>query len=334
MNSQLLIDAIVKQTTILIAQLATAGGARTPLADIAGQVFVDLAQELHRQGVSRKVAADMFGMALRTYRRKIQRLAESQTVAGRSLWEAVYEYLGARQVATRGEVFQHFRRDDEEIVRGVLEDLVESGLVYRAGRGEHVSYRAALPSDLDYVKSADDEADAANTLVWGAIYRLGPISRDALAKQVPIPARELDAAIAALMEAGHVTRAESNGAVLLGAGGFVVPIGETRGWEAAVFDHFQALVTTVLTKLRMDAGTTAADHVGGSTYTLEVWEGHPFEQEALGELRAFRARLSELRERIAAHNTGTTVPNARTRVIVYGGQCVINYEESNHEEMA
>src|SRR5215831_11231026 len=130
MNTELLIDAVVRQTTVLIAHLATARGARTPLADIAGQVFADLARELHRQGVSRKVAADMFGMALRTYRRRVQRLAESQTLIGRSLWEAVYEYVGQRPVTTRADVLHHFCRDDEGTVRGVLEDLVESGLVY------------------------------------------------------------------------------------------------------------------------------------------------------------------------------------------------------------
>ena len=209
MNNQLLIDSIVKQTTILIAQLATAGGARTPLADIAGQVFADLARELHRQGVSRKVAADMFGMALRTYRRKVQRLAESNTVAGRSLWEAVYDYVGRRPVTTRADVFQHFRRDDEEIVRGVLEDLVESGLVYRAGRGAHASYRVASPAELDYVKADGAESDGTDTLLWGSVYRLGPLTRDALAASIAMPARELDASLARLVEAGRVMRTET-----------------------------------------------------------------------------------------------------------------------------
>jgi hypothetical protein len=169
MNNQAVIDAIVKHTTILIAQLATVGGARTPLADVAGQVFADLTRELHRQGVSRRVAADMFGMALRTYRRKVQRLAESQTVAGRSLWEAVYDYLSKRPVTTRADVFEHFRRDNEEIVCGVLEDLVESGLVYRAGRGAHASFRAASPADLDYVKSEGAERANARGALRGTV---------------------------------------------------------------------------------------------------------------------------------------------------------------------
>ena len=76
------------------------------------------------------------------------------------------------------------------------------------------------------------------------------------------------------------------------------------------------------------------DHIGGSTYTLEVWTGHPLEDEALGELRAFRARVSALRSRVAAHNASAPMPDQRTRVVVYGGQCVVNYEENKNEELA
>src|SRR5262245_1822709 len=89
MHSVRLIDAIVRQTTILIAALATASGQRAQLAHIANLVFADLVRELRDQGVGNKVIADMFGMALRTYRRKVARLSESRTDTGHSLWEAV-----------------------------------------------------------------------------------------------------------------------------------------------------------------------------------------------------------------------------------------------------
>lgn len=46
MDTKLLIDAIVRQTTVLIAQLSTAAGIRAPLAHVADQVFVALAQEI------------------------------------------------------------------------------------------------------------------------------------------------------------------------------------------------------------------------------------------------------------------------------------------------
>jgi len=125
MNLQLLIDSIIRQTTVLIAQLATAQGVRAPLANVANQVFLDLANELNEQGVSRKVCADMFGMALRTYQRKIQRLSESSTEQGRSLWEAVLSYVDEAGIATRADVLRRFHRDDAELVRGVLHDLCE-----------------------------------------------------------------------------------------------------------------------------------------------------------------------------------------------------------------
>src|SRR5512138_2295264 len=101
MTVELLIQAIVRQTTILIAQLATTGGARAPLAQVANQVFLDLVGELERQGVSRKVSADMFGMGLRSYLRRVQRLGESSTERGRSLWEAVLGYVQERSLVTR-----------------------------------------------------------------------------------------------------------------------------------------------------------------------------------------------------------------------------------------
>jgi hypothetical protein len=50
---KLLIDGIVRQTTILIAQLSTSAGARAPLSHVADQVFVELAQEIEAQGVRR-----------------------------------------------------------------------------------------------------------------------------------------------------------------------------------------------------------------------------------------------------------------------------------------
>jgi hypothetical protein len=52
MKAHYLIDAIVRQTTVLINQLATAGGVRAPLAHVASQVFLDLAKDLEAQGVS------------------------------------------------------------------------------------------------------------------------------------------------------------------------------------------------------------------------------------------------------------------------------------------
>jgi hypothetical protein len=108
MDSRILIDAVVRQTTLLIAQLATSTGIRAPLAHLADQVFLELAQEIEQQGVSKKVAADMFGMALRTYQRKVGRLRESVSVAEKTLWQAVLEHVSQHGSVTRTQLLAAF----------------------------------------------------------------------------------------------------------------------------------------------------------------------------------------------------------------------------------
>ena len=82
---------------------------------------------IEEQGVSRKVVADMFGMAFCTYQKKVQRLAEGSTASHRTLWEAVLGYLGAHGTVSRTQLLRRFGADGEENVAAVLNDLVESG---------------------------------------------------------------------------------------------------------------------------------------------------------------------------------------------------------------
>jgi hypothetical protein len=145
MNPQLLIDPIVRQTMVLIAQLSTVDGVRSPLSHVADEVFVNLVRELESQGVGKKVIADMFGLALRSYRQKVQRLRESVTTRGVTLWGAVHAFLAERESATRAEILAHFKHDEEATLRSILNDLVESGLVLRSGRGRDTRYRTATP---------------------------------------------------------------------------------------------------------------------------------------------------------------------------------------------
>jgi hypothetical protein len=321
MTIQLLIDAIVRQTTVLIAQLATSGGVRAPLAHVANQVFLDLANELEAQGVSRKVSADMFGMALRAYVRKVQRLGESSTERGRTLWEAVYDFLSKQQVVTRAEVIERFHHDEEALVRGVLHDLTESGLVFAAGSSPHSVYRVATEEELgrmrQFTQSRVDE------LLWVIIYREGPIAHSALVKLAGSSAAHADLALNRLIEAGRIQRDGDPSSPRYRANGFVVPLGAASGWEAAVLDHYHALVRTICQKLRATPESSAGDTVGGSTYTLAVWPGHPLREEALGSLKRFRDALGDLRRRIDTHNEKHGVPSGYEQVVVYGGQSVL-----------
>jgi hypothetical protein len=151
LNSQVLIDAIVQQTMVFIAQLATAGGVRAPLAKVAGQVFLELTSELQSQGVKKKVIADMFGMALRTYHRRTRELKQSQTDAGRTLWDATLAFLSPLESEALGTLSRH-RTELEELRRRV--DL------HNAGLPPHQPFRRVVHYMGQYVKDDGDSRDA------------------------------------------------------------------------------------------------------------------------------------------------------------------------------
>lgn len=326
MTVEFLIHAIVRQTMILIAQLATLGGGRAPLAQVANQVFVDLVRELERQGVSRKVSADMFGLGLRTYRRKIQRLSESSTERGRSLWEVVLEFIKARGPVTRSEVFARFARDDEAQLRAVLRDLCESQLVVSIGPASKARYRAATEEELADLRN-NQSAEGYDDFFVALMYREGPMTLEEIAGHAQVEVGMIEAPIERLVASGRIQTTVEGGVTRYRAGALVIPLGASSGWEGAVFDHFKAMVSTILVKLREGETAQADDRVGGSTYTIDVWKGHPLEDEVLRTLGRIRSELSDLRKRVN-EQSGDKKPKEYSRVVVYAGQCVIPEENT------
>lgn len=328
MNVNLLIDAIVRQTTVLIAQLATAGGARAQLANTSNEIFMSLVRELKEQGLGNKVIADMFGLSLRTYHNKIQRLSESSTDRGRSLWEAVLGHVQEHGPVSRADVLNRFRNDDTATVRGVLKDLVDSGMVYRTGRGDAVTYRAAHPDDFARV---DRSGEALANFVWVAIHRYGPLTLAELAEHVPAEEPKLADALRRLVADLRVEVTTDDGVSRYTSRHCVIPVGSSAGWEAAVFDHYQALVTAVCAKLtRGSTSSVPGEWVGGSTYHYDVWKGHPLFDEVVGFLESVRERARDLRQRVEAYNAAHTADDATAmRVVAYVGQTVIGGENDD-----
>ncbi len=328
MTIELLIQAIVRQTTILIAQLATAQGVRAPLAQIANQVFLELVRELDRQGVSRKVSADMFGLGMRTFRRKIQRLNESHTERGRSLWEVVLEYVREQGLVSRRDILARFSGDEEEQVRGVLHDLCASELLFSSGTGKSASYRAASPEEFAALQRArGDEGE--DELLIALMYREGPLTLPEIASLAQRDEELIEKSVERLLAEGRLESVEHEGRECYQAVALVIPLGSASGWEAAVFDHYKALVTTVLCRLRENAKTSPTDQVGGSTYTIDVWDGHPHAEEVKGALARVRATLGELRTRVHDYNLTVEIPERHTRAVLYVGQSLI--EEGDEE---
>jgi hypothetical protein len=68
----------------------------------------------------------------------------------------------------------------------------------------------------------------------------------------------------------------------------------------------------------------ATDHIGGSTYTFCVWDGHPMRDQVLGFLGNVRAQAMALRQQVADFNQASDMPPERMqRVVAYVGQTLI-----------
>jgi hypothetical protein len=332
MNINILIDAMVRQTTVLIAQLATTARARASLSQTANQVFLDLVSELKEQGLGNKLIADMFGLSLRTYHNKMRRLSESSTERGESLWNAVLAFVQEKKTVARGEVLLRFARDDERSLKSVLNDLVATGMLFSKGTGDRVVYRAAAPVEYD-VGDRSDVAEGLSNLLWISIARHSPVRRSRLLQMVRLEETELDVALTPLLADGRVQVTRAEGEVCYCSEECVIGVGETAGWEASIFDHYQAMVIAICRKLQLGTSTSHGETVGGSTYGFEVWPGHPLQDEVLGFLQATRDRAVDLRQRVDRHNAGADVPEEqRRRVIAYVGQTVIDAVDPSETE--
>jgi predicted transcriptional regulator len=317
MTIPILIDAIMRQTMVLIAQLATVGGSRAPLSHLANQVFVDLARELNAQGVSRKVSADMFGMALRAYIRKLHRLDESSTERGQSLWQAVLTFIAAKPIVSRGEVQLRFHRDEPAVVRGILRDLAETGLVFASGTGDHTVYRAVREEEALHAQRDEQGED---DLMAVLIYREGPLSHEELLERAGAHVRDLTRTLERLLASGRIEKL-ADGRYL--GTRFHIPVGSSQGWEGALLDHYHALVRTLCARLSANE-QDVQQHTGGATYTFEVWPGHPHEADVVGTLARFRRELTSLRTDVEAHNAKTAVPTGYRKVVCYVGQHAVD----------
>lgn len=334
MNVHLLIDAVVRQTTVLLAQLATAGGARASLSHTANQVFVELTSELRRQGLNNKLIADLFGLSLRTYHNKVRRLSESRTDRGRPLWNAVADFIQSQSAVSRADVLRRFCRDKETLVRSVLLDLVEAGVVFTKGRGDSVFYRAANQDELAWNVSSP-ETDTLDTLLWVLVARHSPITRTDLQDMSQRSLRDVSDGIERLLADDRIERTtNADGEVVYSSSECVLAQGQGLGWEASVFDHYQAVVAAICSKLSAGKNQSVrGELVGGSTYSFEVWPGHPLYEEASALLQQLRDTAARLRERVDIVNQNQARPeNGAVRFVTYVGQNVVALDDATEVE--
>jgi hypothetical protein len=233
-----------------------------------------------------------------------------------------------------GTILVEFHEEDEALVRGILHDLCESGLVYRSGRGMATSYRPRAPEELGTGLSRSDDADL-EALVWFVIYHQGPVDLPELSAVLGLTENDVQPVVEALQADGRVdVDAGSGQPDRFVARHAVLPIGAEAGWEAAVFDHYVAVVGGLCAKLRGGEGRARFDdEVGGSTWSFDLWPGHPLGEEIRGTLQRVRAEIADLRTR--ATPLEKQARHASTgRLVFYVGQNVFEDEPKQAEESA
>jgi hypothetical protein len=332
MDTKLLVDAIVRQTTVLIAHLCTAAGVRAPLAQVADQIFLGLSREIEAQGVGRKVVADMFGLALRSYQKKVQRLTESSSTRDKTLWEATIDFLRDQGSVSRERIFERFQFDGDEAVAAMLRDLVASGIAYSTGRGDQALYGLTSASDRAQL-IRQDLHDSLPALVWVTIYREGPLTLETLHERMGAEAAALDAALLELEGDGSIQRDALTGRYHSSL--VTIPVGARVGWEAAVFDHFQAVAKAIAAKLQLGAHSEEADVIGGATLSFDVCSDHPLAPVVYGLLKRTRQEANALWQEVDAYNREHPMADGQqVQVTFYMGQNVQRSEalEKSHAE--
>ena len=208
--------------------------------------------------------------------------------------------------------------------------LVSSGLVYRTGRGDGVSYRALDPEQLK--ASAAQSEEGLLNLVRITVQQRGPLDLTELELITALPIERLTDALQELTRSGLIAHDVGTDKTLYSSAGCVLPLNDPKGWEAAVFDHYQAMVGALCAKLSAQTrGAQLDDVIGGSTFGFEVWPGHPHYDEVRGLLKHFRQQCMELRERMSQYNQQAEAPPQRQRVITYFGQNVLDDNWEGHE---
>jgi hypothetical protein len=233
---------------------------------------------------------------------------------GRSLWEALYQYVQYHEKATRDAILSRFRNDDDAIVRAVLHDLTQSGLLAKHGRGVRTTYSVVTTPDVDQRKTL-------TALIQVALFHQGETDAPALAAS--LGAAE-DAVTDALAQLVHDGRAEAVGAQRYRVATYLIPASDPAGFEAAILDHVQAFIGGLCHRLRRRGAQTPIDRaIGGSTYTFDVAPDNPTWDRVVGLLARQRAELSALRAEADAFEAARATPARTLRFHFYCGENVL-----------
>jgi len=275
----------------------------------------------------------MFGMALRSYQKKLRRLTESRSAANRTLWRAVLEHIRREQRVRKADLLARFAHDGEREVGSTLSDLVNSGLVYQTGRGLDALYRVTSDVDLRHLAGSDDPSAVA-PVVWSIIYDKPGTTEAEVARSLELDTAVVSKAVQSLIDEGRMRRDGDGPSARLSAEDLLVPVGAAQGWEVAVHDHFRAVANAIASKVRTrTVQSVASDVVGGATLSFDLSEGHPYRAQVHALLAEVRERVNTLWNEVETYNARKPIAeDDRERVFFYFGQYIEEREDAASED--
>jgi hypothetical protein len=195
-------------------------------------------------------------------------------------------------------------------------------------------YRIAASDELEV--SARTSREGLHHLVWVTVQQSAPVTKPQLTASLALSEEALTRSLDVLCDRGWIRLSARTDEPSYESDGCVLPYDDAKGWEGAVFDHYQALVGALCAKLGTgQKQARRSDVIGGSTFGFEVWPEHPLYDEVLGLLGRFREQAGELRARVAAHNTQHDAEAVlKRRVITYVGQNVLGSEDDAEDTAA
>ncbi len=331
MNFSNLVERMVPLVAELFATLKVNDPLRMDFASIAEKTVYDVVEVLRSEGLTNEEIAASLDLSIAGFYRKLKDLretyeggaagSEARTV---TLWERIYGHVLERSGGdpTRAVTFTAIERAfgflTPDRLGSILRYLVRFGHLSVSGHGAAREYRVVVGGGAERGPSYHD---AVVTL-----YRDGPLSVAELAARLEADEATCEAFVARLEAAGYLeTTPQGDAAPAHRATAYHIEPESPEGYEAALWDHFQAVVRAICKKVRLkDHNARMHDVIGGTTFSFDLAADDPLYGEISGFLAETRVRMEDWMERALERRPD---PDDRAvRVTIYTGQMVEDVE--------
>lgn len=300
-DANLLIRTLFELTAQMSVDVIHASGARPDLKHIMDEVFMTFAEQFHEIGLPRSVAADMFGLVVRSYLKRIQNYEENRGEVSQPLWKRILLLIAEEPNIDLETLLSRFPVGYVKSVKTSLNDLCDQGVLVETRRRKVVRYTIGLDTQVE-----EDKYEQVKQFVWLLIFNAKqPLTHEKISQTLhPVYSGELiEQCLGDLIAEGRVAQNQSTTPSSYVNNGQETP--PPFGWESAVYMHLHAVFNALMLKLNMmihdDAPNVPGHYIGGSTWTFRLWEGHPMEDEVLNTLSQQREAMQVLFERSKTH---------------------------------